>query len=67
MTVERGVELSGRILEIGKQIAFESEVASAAHDLNKLRYLTQEAIVLKKIAEVIACITLANSQNNEEI
>lgn len=53
-SLERGIELTTRALQINQEIEKESLDAFNKHDLDKMKYLHQEAIVLKKIMQVIS-------------
>lgn len=53
-SLERGIELTTRALQISQEIDKESRDAANNHDLGKLKYLHQEAIVLKKIMQVVS-------------
>ena len=66
MTIDRGLELTQRAQEIGNGLLLEGLAAVASGDKQKVQYINQEFIVLKKITKVIAAITMAKLQNNEE-
>lgn len=67
MTIERGLELVQRAREVGDGLLLESLAASASGDTAKAKYIIQEHIVLKKITESIAAVTMAKLKNyNEE-
>ena len=67
MTIARGLELTQRAREIGDGLLLESLAATASGDINRAKFLVQESIVLKNITKVIAAVTIAKMQNNEEI
>ena len=68
-SLERGFELTARALQIGRELDAESHAAASNHSLDKLKYINQKAIVLKKIMQVIsASITrsICNGEYDEE-
>ena len=66
MTVERAISLMSKAVYVGEKLKLESNIALAANDSKKLNYIKQEAIVLNKIVDAIACVTFINLINGEE-
>lgn len=66
MTLERAFELSVRSRSIAEQLKHEVSIANAANDTKRINYIKQELIVLKRMAEILACITFAQNNNDED-
>lgn len=64
MTLKRAFELSVRAKSIAEQLQYEATIANIANDAKRINYIKQELIVLKRMAEILACITFA--QDDEE-
>lgn len=68
-SLERGVELTARALQISQELDVESHMEASNHNLDKLKYINQKAIVLKKIMQLVsASITrsICNGEYDEE-
>lgn len=56
-TIKRAIELIERACKVSQELNTEANLAVSLHDLNRLKYINQEAIVLKKIVNLIATVT----------
>ena len=56
LSSQRILELTGKGFEVSKSLQIDANIASSGHNLNALKYIQQEAIVLKKIMQALATI-----------
>lgn len=65
LSSQRILELTGKGFEVSKSLQDEANIASSGHNLNALKYIQQEAIVLKKIMQALAAVAAHHLMNGD--
>ena len=69
LSSQRIIELTGKGFEVSQNLQNDANLASSGHNLSALKYIQQEAIVLKKIMQALAAVAarrVINEFNEDE-